>query len=315
MSIQFRNVSCPPLQGFSADAPSGSIIGIVGEDGSGKTALAHLAAGTQQPASGEVETAGARRLIGPDDALDFAGAGNLALLHTLARHDALQRERALEELERLRGAGATILLVSHEPDLLRAAADEVWWIHQGRLARRGDPAAVLQEYRAHIAARVREWGASAVSPVSPRWRRGDGRASIERIETLGEDGGSTMVWRSGEKATVRVTVRFHDAVEDPVIGMLIRTRVGLNVYGTNTELEKVKLGPCAAGDAVRVSFRFRCDLCPQHYALTIASHDPDGQWHEWLEDAVAFSVTDSRYTAGVANLRAQVTGERLPRAE
>jgi len=33
-------------------------------------------------------------------------------------------------------------------------------------------------------------------------------------------------------------------------------------------------------------------------------------WHDWLEDAVAFSVTDSRYTAGVANLRAVVEVER-----
>lgn len=56
-----------------------------------------------------------------------------------------------------------------------------------------------------------------------------------------------------------------------------------------------------------MSFQFRCDLCPQEYTLTVASHDPDGVWHEWLEDAVAFLVTDSRYTAGVANLRAQVS--------
>jgi len=39
----------------------------------------------------------------------------------------------------------------------------------------------------------------------------------------------------------------------------------------------------------------------------VASHDPDGVWHEWLEDAVAFLVTDGRYTAGVANLRARVS--------
>jgi lipopolysaccharide transport system ATP-binding protein len=39
----------------------------------------------------------------------------------------------------------------------------------------------------------------------------------------------------------------------------------------------------------------------------VASHDPDGVWHDWLEDAVAFSVSDGRYTAGVANLHAQVS--------
>jgi len=48
-------------------------------------------------------------------------------------------------------------------------------------------------------------------------------------------------------------------------------------------------------------------LCPQEYTLTVASHDPDGIWHDWLEDAVAFSVSDARFTAGVANLRTQVS--------
>jgi homopolymeric O-antigen transport system ATP-binding protein len=88
---------------------------------------------------------------------------------------------------------------------------------------------------------------------------------------------------------------------------MIRTRIGLNVYGTNTELEKLALGACSAGDALEVVFAFRCDLCPGEYTLTVASHDPDGVWHDWVEDAVAFSVSDHRYTAGVANLRARVS--------
>jgi lipopolysaccharide transport system ATP-binding protein len=89
--------------------------------------------------------------------------------------------------------------------------------------------------------------------------------------------------------------------------MMIRTRVGLNVYGTNTELERLKLGPCGAGETLEIHFAFRCELCPQEYTLTVASHDPDGVWHDWLEDAVAFAVTADRYTAGVANLRARAT--------
>jgi len=48
---------------------------------------------------------------------------------------------------------------------------------------------------------------------------------------------------------------------------------------------------------------------PQEYAITAASHDPDGVWHDWMEDAVAFSVADDRYTAGVANLRAEAEFE------
>ena len=166
---------------------------------------------------------------------------------------------------------------------------------------------MLAAYRKHVAERLRAWGESVNVPLSPRVRRGDGRAEILRVETIGESGRPTMVWRSGERAVVKVAVRFREAVADPVVGIMIRTRIGLNVYGTNTELEKLKLGPCPAGATLELAFAFWCELCPQEYTLTVASHDPDGVWHDWLEDAVSFSVSDNRYTAGVANLRAQVS--------
>ena len=305
MPLVFRGVSSPPLRDFDAAAPSGAVIGILGADGAGKGRLLRLAAGIERPVSGTVE-APAGKLLGPEDALELPAVPLLAIEHTFARRDALARERAAIGLDRLRRGGTTVLLVSHEEELLRRLADEIWWLHDGKLAGRGDPAEMLAAYRKHVAAGVRAWGESDRSPLAPRMRRGDGRAEVVRVETIGENGCPTMVWRSGELAVVRATVRFGAAVEDPVVGMMIRTRIGLNVYGTNTELERVKLGPRAAGDTIQVTFAFRCELCPEEYTLTIASHDPDGVWHDWLEDAVAFAVADDRYTAGVANLRAQV---------
>jgi lipopolysaccharide transport system ATP-binding protein len=214
------------------------------------------------------------------------------------------------EFVQLRRGGATILLASHELDLLQSLADEIWWLDKGKLAAKGDPAEVLEKYRAHVADRVRALGDGRCSPLSPPIRRGDGRAELISIETLNEHGEQTMTWRSGEAVAVRVTVRYREAVDDPVIGIMIRTRIGFEVYGTNTELEKLKLGPCTAGTTLRVLFRFRCDLCPREYTLTAASHDPDGVLHEWLEDALALLVVDSRFTAGVANLKAEVNVER-----
>jgi ABC-type polysaccharide/polyol phosphate transport system, ATPase component len=218
----------------------------------------------------------------------------------LAGYDAMARARLPGGL---RNDGKTVFLASAELELLRRLCDEVWWVADGRVASKGDPNEVVAAYERHVADRLRR-EAPGSSALAPSMRRGDGRAEIVALETLGGNGEPTMVWNSGEPATVRITVQFHNAVEDPVIGMMIRTRIGFEVYGTNTELEKLKVGPCAAGDRRVVTFGFRCDLCPQEYTLTAASHDPDGVWHDWLEDAVAFSVADTRYTAGVANLRA-----------
>jgi len=314
MPVEFRKVSCPPITAIDASAPDGVAIGIIGEDAAGASTLLRLAAGLEPPRAGSVAVGTRRRLIGPSDPLNFSPVDTLLLDHALALHDRLVRARAIMAIDRLRQSGATILFTSHEEDLLLELADEVWWIGQGRLIGRGDPAEALDAYRKHIAERIRAWGQSIQTPLTPRLRRGDGRAEILSVEIEGQDGKPTGVLRSGEAAVIRVSVRFRQAVADPVVGILIRSRVGMNVYGTNTELERLKFGPCSLGDGLRLNFSFNCDLCPQEYTLTAASHDPNGVWHDWLEDAVAFSVTDPRYTAGVANLRAHVSVERLPQA-
>ena len=143
MAIAFRHAACPPLIDIDAVAPDGALIGIVGENGSGKTKLLRLAAGLDRPVSGAVEASGAARMLGPLDTLNLAPAPVLLIDQTLAQHDWVVRERSAVALDRMRRNGSTILLVSHEEDLLRLLADEVWWLREGRLAGRGDPAEML----------------------------------------------------------------------------------------------------------------------------------------------------------------------------
>ena len=91
-----------------------------------------------------------------------------------------------------------------------------------------------------------------------RWTR----SWLAHIETLNAADQPASVWQSGEPARIRVTVRFKSDVADPVIGIMIRTRIGMEVYGTNTELERLKIGPCAAGDTRAVTFEFRLRSLP-----------------------------------------------------
>lgn len=311
MGIEFRGVCLAPLHDLTVSAPSGAVIGIIGEKGAGKGALLRLASGAAKPESGEAVVPGNARYFGPLDAVEFFATDILLLEHSLAFEDAFARTRALADIARLRRSGSTILIVSHELDLLQSICDEVWWLDAGSLRGRGDPGEVIEAYRKHIAEKVRIWGATQNQPFSPAVRRGDGRAEILALETLGADGKLTAVWQSGEQAAVRVTVRYRESIEEPVIGIMIRTRIGLAVYGTNTELEKIRTGTCAPGTRLGIEFAFRCDLCPGEYTITAASHDADGTAHDWADDALAINVVDSRYTAGVANLRAKLTVEKF----
>lgn len=269
-------------------APDGSIMGIIAD---------------QTPHANALR-------VGPGEAIPDSAAA-LLLDHALAAADAVTKARAVAQLIKMRMGGVSIALVSHDEPLLESCADEIWWIAEGRVVERGDPGEVLLKYRAHVATILRAGGTHEQLPLTPSMRRGDGRASIEAIDLLGQDGNRTAVWQSGEAVTIGVAVRFEKAVENPVVGIMIRTRIGLNVYGTNTELEKIAFGPVQPSSRYRVAFRFDCNLCPGEYTVTAASHDPDGVWHDWLQDAVAFAVVDARYTAGVANLRAKAEASIL----
>jgi lipopolysaccharide transport system ATP-binding protein len=308
--IEFRDVEHGPLHGLNASAPDAAFIGIIGLRGSGQDALLRLAAGLERPEKGEVRGPAERRLIALGEPLDGPPAAVLAVDAAAASLDAVAKAQASVALERLRRSGSTIVMSSYDESLLMRLSDEIWWLKDGRIEAMGDPREILAKFRAHVADVFTAWGKSRPEPLDARWRRGDGRARIELIETIDSAGQPCLVWRSGEDVAIRIVVRFGEPVDNPVLGIMIRTRVGFEVYGTNTELESSPIGRCEAGDLARVIFRMRCDLCPGDYTVTAASHDPDGTAHDWLDDAVAFTVADSRYTAGVANLRAKVSVER-----
>lgn len=311
MSLTFQEVATARVRGVSASLPDGSIAGVIGEDAAAIADVLGLAAGLVQPTSGAVEASEPRRALGAEDAFHLAPAGVLTLHHTFSRHGELVRGRARFGLERLRRSGSTILVASHEQGLLRELCDEIWWVDEGCLRAKGDPGEVLEAYNRDAAARLRAWAAGVQQTLTPAMRRGDGRGELASIELLDASGRPAIVWQAGEDVSIRVTVVYHEPVEDPVVGIMIRTRIGFEVFGTNTELEKVRLGPVAGGEKVAVTFSFRCELCPQDYTVTAASHDPSGLWHDWMEDALAFRVADVRYTAGVVNLRARVSAARV----
>lgn len=323
MPLKFDSVRCKidDLElAANFSLADGAVVGVTGPDPAEMQLLADLASGAVPPSEGAVErdsifVAGPSFLSGDAEAVAWwvqaalqSEAQVLSIGPALALTAPGFRAAALRELHLRARAGGLVLLFSQDLDLLERNADEVLVLEDGEIVGRGDPRQTLSAYRERIAAELRE--TSSGEPEAELPRHGDRRARIVSFELLGADGQPTAGLKSGEQTTVVARVRFEAPVEDPVFGILIRNRVGVSVYGTNTELEDLHFGPVAAGDEIELRFAFGCALCPQEYTLTLASHDPDGTAHDWLEEALLFTVTDSRFTEGVANLRAQVSVSR-----
>ncbi len=88
--------------------------------------------------------------------------------------------------------------------------------------------------------------------------------------------------------------------------MLVRNRLGTDVFGTNTRLEKKRLGAFVPGDRLIVEFRFDCLFTQGEYTLTVATQHWDGSSQDWLDDVLNFRVADEKAAAGLVNLKTEI---------
>src|SRR5439155_22977541 len=115
---------------------------------------------------------------------------------------------------------------------------------------------------------------------------------------------------------IRVVIRgqFDRAVDSPVVGILIRNRIGVDVFGTNTRLEQRDLGRFEPGDVLEVEFELDCLLSRGEYTLTVATQHWDGRSQDWLDEVVDFNVIDTKDVAGVLNLNTRVRHRKITAA-
>jgi ABC-type polysaccharide/polyol phosphate transport system ATPase subunit len=224
----------------------------------------------------------------------------------LAVGDAVFANRCVRKFQELRERKITVLFVSHDLGLVKQLSDRAILLLNGRMEAEGLPRDVINRYIGLVLEKQEASGRKH-DRLPSSFRHGDGTSEIVAVELINARGESVASFASGEEVTVRVRCRFHRPQKDPMVGILIRTRIGMDVYGTNTRIEQKELGAMQAGDELEVDFRIACWLTPQQYTLTVATQSPDGSSHDWLDDAVAFEVVDTRVAAGVANLRAEVT--------
>lgn len=233
----------------------------------------------------------------------------------LAVGDAIFANRCIKKFEELKKRGVTVLFVSHDLGLVKRLSDRAALMLDGRVAAFGSPSEVVNRYVGVVLERQEREGTlppkSRVGSAQNN-RHGDGASRVTSVEIVNAAGAATRNLQPGEPVTIRVTARAEVPLDDPVVGVLIRNRLGIDVFGTNTRIEGVDFGRVAEGDNFEVEFTFDCLLTRQDYTLTVATQYREGFSQDWLDDVISFSVTDARDVAGFANFKTKVKWRRIP---
>jgi ABC-type polysaccharide/polyol phosphate transport system ATPase subunit len=249
----------------------------------------------------------------------------------LAVGDATFQHRCLRRIKEMQEKGTTILFVSHDLGAVRALCSRAILLNAGAVVIDGKPADVLNRYQRIIMAREEAYESHAQVPTVERepspeieeaeeeecaplhytYRHGDGSAEILSVALLDASLRPIELVETGEAVYIRMRVRFHKETEEPVFGIIIRNRLGIHIYGTNTRLQEVSVGQVGSDETVEVSFAFNCRLGTDNFNVAVAVHSADGVSFDWVDGALFFQVMSATAIEGVANLGASVTARRL----
>jgi len=219
----------------------------------------------------------------------------LILDETLSVGDAYFQHKCIRRIKEFQEARTTILLVSHDPTAVKTLCGRALLLDGGRLIQDGPPDLVLDRYNALIAKREANQEILQAEAASGRMttRSGTFEARIAAIDLLDADGRPARAFAVGERARIRARVEFTSALVAPTVGILIRDRVGNDVFGTNSfHLAPIE-GTYEPGEEMTVDFDIQLNLGVGGYTLTAAVHSDATHLvnnYDWWDKVIGFQI-------------------------
>ncbi len=246
------------------------------------------------------------------------------------------QKKCFNKLKTFKTQGTTIVIVSHSLGQLELICDELAWLHEGTLVRRGIPAEVIGEYRSTMSGRenlrlqaenrqkaeksienslAAESGESSVlgessyvstqvTGESKRW----GDKAVEILDTLLLDssGQTKFTFECGEPCVIEMHCRRNKPVPSLVFGIAIYSCEDLLCYGTNTLIERYPVTVETLKDEfiVRVSVD-KLELVEGEYYINVAAHDEYASPYDYQTNRLRFTTYSNIKDSGICRLEHQ----------
>jgi lipopolysaccharide transport system ATP-binding protein len=220
--------------------------------------------------------------------------------------DAYFQHKSFDRIREFRKQGTTLLIVSHDKGAIQSICDRAILLNAGKLAMEGEPEAVMDCYNAMLADHQSQTIKQEVTVDGKiQTVSGTGEATVIDITLLDVNGNRIEMVGVGQSVTLQVLVKTNCNLERLVLGYGIKDRLGLVVYGTNTDLKKQVLENVPGESHIRFDISFQANLGPGTYSVQTALSSSDTHLlnnYEWRDLALIFNVIniDMPYFAGVA---------------
>lgn len=266
----------------------------------------------------------------------------LVVDEALAVGDAFFTQKCMRFLREFMKKG-TVLFVSHDTASIKNLCNHVIWLDKGNIVKIGSPKEVCEIYHEECYEAIQ--GKSNTNQLHPAKKFtpirhvkdqrmdfinhsnlrndlqifkfnpdaasfGKGGAKIYDVSLLDEDENSLGWIVGGEKVTLRILALAAQHLDAPIIGFLIKDRLGQALFGENTFLTRYQQSfNCEAGSHLQADFIFYMPILPHgNYSITATianGTQDDHEQHHWIHDAVLFKSESSSVSSGIIGIPIQ----------
>lgn len=259
--------------------------------------------------------------------------------------DAKFQAKCFDRLRQLKENGTSILLVTHSSEQIVSHCSSAILLNNGIQLESGKPKQVVNRYLDLLFGKEKSAISTAPDQVSDvsaptpstatyqlscledtfaqrhgynphEYRWGDGLATILDFYIAADDESYPSAVSTGQRITLVVAIKFNKDIYRPILGITIKTKEGITVYGVNSETlecdDFMELGKCDT--VIQVQTVFSCSLAAGDYFISLGLASKHGEEvipHDRRYDSIHLQVRPNAMFFGLADLQLKMIANKV----
>lgn len=215
----------------------------------------------------------------------------------LAVGDFVFRQKCFKKLSEMRDKGTTIMLVSHDIDILRRFCTRAIWLEDGKLRMDGNIFEVSGAYMESVTGNAEksfETENSDDKTIGFANRFGSAQGCIKRIEI-------SEVQRTDSDQTIRVYLDIPQGISFTGLALSVSVK---DVYGLDlTVMSTAERGAVFdKSGKICINVKYKCRLCPGRYSACVSLEDRESvpiKYYDYIDGVAVIEVSSDEERFGV----------------
>lgn len=242
--------------------------------------------------------------------------------------DTAFQRKCFRRIEEFQSEGMSLIFVSHDTESVKKHCERAVYLKNGKIVGIGDAKEICDIYESELFSEgskefkfqtqhyelpdtVSNYDASLRSTSEMIY--GNGKAEIEYCWLENELGEKINIVEAGRIFRWCYKVKFNVDVKSPIFAMMIKTRDGITIFGTDSTVDGNLINDCKFGNKIKVVFEISNHIAPGEYFLNAGIREAETDGLQFLCRRVDASIirvisgSNSTVLTGLVDLDTRLT--------